>query len=101
MDEEKIKIKMDDGVASFFTRFGGNLFICWLVHTPDLSFNQGVSLTRSMQVFMGSFSYTPSANPSGKSVTGKFLFSSVLNLVPNDPCIPDVSFSEESLLHAP
>ena len=29
--EEKIKIKMDDGVASFFTRFGGNLFICWLV----------------------------------------------------------------------
>ena len=27
MDEEKIKIKMDDGVARFFTRFGGNLFI--------------------------------------------------------------------------
>ena len=26
MDEEKIKIKMDDGVARFFTRFGGNLF---------------------------------------------------------------------------
>ena len=25
MDEEKIKIKMDDGVARFFTRFGGNL----------------------------------------------------------------------------
>ena len=24
MDEEKIKIKMDDGVARFFTRFGGN-----------------------------------------------------------------------------
>ena len=23
MDEEKIKIKMDDGVAGFFTRFGG------------------------------------------------------------------------------
>ena len=22
------KIKMDDGVARFFTRFGGNLFIC-------------------------------------------------------------------------
>ena len=22
---------MDDGVARFFTRFGGNLFICWLV----------------------------------------------------------------------
>ena len=28
MDEEKIKIKMDDNVARFFTRFGGNLFIC-------------------------------------------------------------------------
>ena len=27
MDEEKTKIKMDDGVASFFTRFGGNLFL--------------------------------------------------------------------------
>ena len=27
MDEEKIKRKMDDGVARFFTRFGGNLFI--------------------------------------------------------------------------
>ena len=29
MNEEKtkIKIKMDDGVARFFTRFGGNLFI--------------------------------------------------------------------------
>ena len=23
MDEEEIKIKMDDGVAGFFTRFGG------------------------------------------------------------------------------
>ena len=23
-----MKIKMDDGVARFFTRFGGNLFIC-------------------------------------------------------------------------
>ena len=23
MDEEKIKIKIDDGVARFFTRFGG------------------------------------------------------------------------------
>ena len=31
MDEEEIKIKMDDSVARFFTRFGGNLFICWLV----------------------------------------------------------------------
>ena len=28
VDEEEIKIKMDDGVAGFFTRFGGNLFIC-------------------------------------------------------------------------
>ena len=30
MDEEEIKIKMDDGVAvtRFFTRFRGNLFIC-------------------------------------------------------------------------
>ena len=27
MDEEKIKIKMDDGVARFFTRFGGNFLI--------------------------------------------------------------------------
>ena len=31
MNEEKTKIKMDDGVARFFTRFGGNLFICRLV----------------------------------------------------------------------
>ena len=36
MDEEEIKIKMDDGVAGFFTRFGGNflfvdlLFIAFL-----------------------------------------------------------------------
>ena len=28
MVEEKIKIKMDDGVARFFNRFEGNLFIC-------------------------------------------------------------------------
>ena len=27
MDEEEIKIKMDDGVARFFTRFGGDLFL--------------------------------------------------------------------------
>ena len=26
MNEEKIKIKMDDGVARFFIRFGGKLF---------------------------------------------------------------------------
>ena len=26
MNEEKTKIKMDDGVARFFTRFGWNLF---------------------------------------------------------------------------
>ena len=30
MDEEKIKIKMDDSVARFFTRFGGN-FKCLFV----------------------------------------------------------------------
>ena len=28
MDEEKIKMKMDDSVARFFTRFGGNLLTC-------------------------------------------------------------------------
>ena len=28
MDEEKIKINMDDCVARFFTRFGGNLLTC-------------------------------------------------------------------------
>ena len=27
MNEENTKIKMDDGVAGFFTRFGGNLFV--------------------------------------------------------------------------
>ena len=27
MDEEEIEIKMDDCVARFFTRFGGNLFV--------------------------------------------------------------------------
>jgi len=27
VDEEKTKIKMDDGVARFFTRFIGNLFV--------------------------------------------------------------------------
>ena len=27
MNEEKTKIKMDDGVARFFTRFKGNLFL--------------------------------------------------------------------------
>ena len=37
MDEEKTKIKMDDGVARFFTRFGGNLFICSLVGGAALS----------------------------------------------------------------
>ena len=26
MDEEEIKIKMDEGVARFFTRFGGILY---------------------------------------------------------------------------
>ena len=28
MDEEKTKMKMDDGVARFFTRFGGYLLTC-------------------------------------------------------------------------
>ena len=39
MDEEgiKIKIKMDDGVAGFFTRFGGNVSICRLVGGAALS----------------------------------------------------------------
>ena len=37
MDEEEIKIKTDDGVARFFTRFGGNLFICLLVGGAVLS----------------------------------------------------------------
>ena len=37
VDEEKMKIKMYDGVARFFTRFGGNLFICWLVGGAALS----------------------------------------------------------------
>ena len=37
VNEEKIKIKMDDGVARFFTRFRGNLFICWLVGGAALS----------------------------------------------------------------
>ena len=27
MDEEEIKIKMDDCVARFFTRFGGDFYI--------------------------------------------------------------------------
>ena len=37
MDEEEIKIKMDDGVARFFTRFGGHSFICGLVGGAALS----------------------------------------------------------------
>ena len=37
MDEEKIKIKMDDSVARFFSCFGGNLFICRLVGGAALS----------------------------------------------------------------
>ena len=27
MNEEKTKIKMDDGVGRFYTRFGGNLLV--------------------------------------------------------------------------
>ena len=37
MDEEEIIIKMDDGVARFFTCFGGFVFICWLVGGTALS----------------------------------------------------------------
>ena len=37
MEEEEIKIQMDDGVARFFTRFGGNSFICWLVGGAGVS----------------------------------------------------------------
>ena len=28
MDEEEIKIKMDDDASGFFTRFGGNFLTC-------------------------------------------------------------------------
>ena len=37
MDEEEIKIKMDDGVAWFFTHFGGIILICRLVGGAALS----------------------------------------------------------------
>ena len=37
MDEEEMKIKMDDGVAGFFTRFGGIFLICGLVGGAALS----------------------------------------------------------------
>ena len=37
VDEEEIKIKMDGGVARFFSCFGGNCFICWLVGGAALS----------------------------------------------------------------
>ena len=37
MDEEKIKMKMVDGVTRFFIRYGGNLFICGLVGGAALS----------------------------------------------------------------
>jgi len=38
VDEEEIKIKMDDGVVRYFTRFGGNFFfICGLVGGAALS----------------------------------------------------------------
>ena len=37
MEEEEIKIQMDDGVARFFTRFGENLFVCGLVGGAALS----------------------------------------------------------------
>jgi len=31
VDEEEIKIKVDEGVARFFTRFGG-IFVCLLTY---------------------------------------------------------------------
>ena len=37
VNEEKTEIKMDDGVAWFFTHFGSNLFICRLVGGAALS----------------------------------------------------------------
>ena len=37
MDEEEIKIKMDDGITRFFTHFGGNSSICGLVGGAALS----------------------------------------------------------------
>jgi len=37
VDEEEIKIKMDDGVAGYFTRFGVDSFICWLMGDAALS----------------------------------------------------------------
>ena len=37
MDEEEIKIKMDDGISRFFTSFGRHSFICGLVGGAALS----------------------------------------------------------------
>ena len=37
MDEEEIKIKIDDDVARFFTLFGGNLLILGLAGGAALS----------------------------------------------------------------
>ena len=44
MDEEEIKIKMDDGVARYFTRFGWNIFICCLVGGGALSLGPRMTL---------------------------------------------------------
>ena len=35
MDEEEIKIKMDDGVVKFFTRFGGCFFFFFVSETQN------------------------------------------------------------------
>ena len=37
VDEEERKKKMDDGIARYFTRLEGNLFICLLVGGAALS----------------------------------------------------------------
>ena len=37
MDDEEIKMKIDDGVARFFTHFGGIFLICPLVGGTALS----------------------------------------------------------------
>ena len=41
MDEEKIKIKMDDGVARFFTRFGV-IFLFYLLTCGRRSLVSGI-----------------------------------------------------------
>ena len=47
MDEEEIKIKMDDGVAMFFTRFGGHFVFVFLPPPQESS-----ALSQSEAVFV-------------------------------------------------